>query len=107
MILKDKILKFSAFISERNRLCLCEEFTVSPSDEPRACERDQGTVAVLCVHLILIMSCFPSPEMLVENNDADDRGVIRGSESHRCLGDTSADSVIIIKCIQGAFFESF
>lgn len=48
-----------------------------PSDEPQVRARDQGTLPALCVHLILIMSCFPSPEMLVENNDGDDRGVIR------------------------------
>lgn len=75
---KHKVFQFSAFVSEKKPwLCLRVEFTVAPSDEPRACERDQGTVPALCVHLILIMSCFPSPEMLAENNDGDDRGVIR------------------------------
>lgn len=31
----------------------------------------------LYVHLILIMSCFASPETLVKNNDLDDRCIIR------------------------------
>lgn len=34
----------------------------------------------LYVHLILIMSCFPSPEMLVKNNDLDDHTIIRASK---------------------------
>lgn len=38
---------------------------------------DQETMHALYVHLILIMSCFASPEMLVENNDRDDRSIIR------------------------------
>lgn len=38
---------------------------------------DQETMHALYVHLILIMSCFPSPETLVKNNDLDDRRIIR------------------------------
>lgn len=32
---------------------------------------------VLYVHSILIMFCFPSPEMFEKNNDLDDRSIIR------------------------------
>lgn len=57
----------------------------------------------LHVHLILIMSCFPSPETLVKNNDLDDRSIIKTWKVTIFLPDAIANTIIIIEYIQATF----
>lgn len=42
----------------------------------QVCKWIKTTVCLLYVHVILVMSCFPSVEAPLKNNDPDDRDII-------------------------------